>query len=362
MKILVYPKDGNPYQELLYQHIRNSHKDVSIDYLVGPTASHTINLALLPLQLLLYRMRGYKIFHIHWFFLFKIPKLDFAIFNIIMKYYCVTIMYFSRIIGYKLVWTVHETISHSAKTKRDVSISRYISQRTSNIADAKIIHSNIAINEMLENGLNIDNTFVIPHGSYIDVYPKSITRDQARVKLGVKPNEIMILFFGLIRPYKGVDKLIEAYSRLSSKNIRLVIAGRCIDSTIHKKIVSLRKTIKFDFYDGHIVDDDVAIYFNASDIVCLPFNKITTSGSVLLALSFGKPIVAPRIGDLINLPSNIGFLYDPTKTNSLLDSLSEAVSSKQLKSKSESASRYANTLSWDKIAKITLDVYRKVLV
>jgi len=361
MKILVFPKDPNPYQELLYEQMEQSNETLKVRYLGGPTKSQTINLFFFPWQLIIYRLRGYNIFHIHWFYFFAIPRLDFGISKIIMKYYCIFSLHFIKILRYKLVWTVHETISHTAKTESDISTSRYISQLTSNIADVKIVHSDIVLNEMLKNGLNIYNTFVIPHGSYINVYPDNITRSQARIKLGINPDEIMILFFGLVRQYKGVDDLIEAYSRLSTKNVKLVIAGKCIDPKLNKEILKSQKSIKFDFYNGHVSDDDVAMYFKASDIVCLPFKEITTSGSTLLALSFGKPIVAPRIGDLINLPSDIGFLYDPITIDSLFKSLSEAVSSKHLYSISRSANRYAKTLSWDKIAEKTYEVYEAVL-
>jgi beta-1,4-mannosyltransferase len=361
MKILVFPKDPNPYQELLYSEMREDHKDTKITYLTGPTSYQTINLFLLPILLIYYRFCGYKIFHIHWFYAFRIPIFNFRIFKIIMKYYCIFILYFIKILSYKLVWTNHETISHTAINKDDISISRYISRFTSNIANAKIVHSEIVINEMQENGLNTNKTFIIPHGSYMNVYPDNITRDQARKKLGIQSDETMILFFGMIRPYKGIDDLIEAYSRLSKKNVKLVIAGKCVDSKLNKKIFKFQKSIKFDFYNGHVPDEDVAKYFKASDIVCLPFKEITTSGSVLLALSFAKPIVAPRIGDLIYLPSDIGFLYDPTTNDSLFNSLSEAVSSKHLDSISRSANRYAKTLSWDKIAEKTYEVYEAVL-
>ena len=361
MKILVFPKDPNPYQELLYTSMEGLDKDIHIKYLTGPTGLHPINLILLPALLVFYRIRGYRIFHIHWFYIFRIPSLDFGIFKTVMKYYCLLFMYFTKLLGYKLIWTIHEVIAHTAITDNDIAISQSISQRMSLIANVKIIHSSSVIDEMLENKLNIDNSVIIPHGSYVGVYPDSITRDKAREELEIKPKEIMILFFGLVRPYKGVDDLIEAYSKLITKHVKLVIVGKCIDLKLNKKILKYQKSIKFEFYNGHVSDDEVAKYFKASDIVCLPFKEITTSGSVLLALSFGKPIVAPRIGVLIDLPADVGFLYDPSRADSLFLSLTEAISSKHLDRMSESASRYTESLSWDKIAEQTYKVYKEVL-
>jgi len=120
MKILVFPKDLNPYQELLYGQMRDRYKSSRIKYLAGPTTSQTINLFFLPGLIIIYRLRGYKIFHIHWFYFFAIPKLNFGIFKLIMKYYCIFNLRLIKILGYKLVWTVHETISNTAITKNEI--------------------------------------------------------------------------------------------------------------------------------------------------------------------------------------------------------------------------------------------------
>jgi beta-1,4-mannosyltransferase len=361
MKILVFPKDSNPYQELLYTKIEDLDKCIQIKYLTGPTGLQSINLILLPALLVFYRIRGYKIFHVHWFFIFRIPSLDFGIFKIIMGYYCIIFMYFSKLLGYKLIWTVHEVISHTAITDKDVSISRNISQRISFIADIKIIHSKVVINEMRGNGLNTDRCFVIPHGSYIGVYPDLATPKKAREMLNIENDDFVILFFGNIREYKGVDKLLEAYSEIDNNKVRLIIAGKCTNKSIIQSIHKFKKTNKIDFYEGYVATEDVAVYFKACDVVCLPFKEITTSGSALLALSFCKPIIAPRIGALIDFPSDVGFLYDPSKSNALFIGITEAISSKKLDRMSESAIRYAETLSWDEIAKKTYRVYESAL-
>ena len=71
--MLVFPKDANPYRELLYRPMREKYPDISIDYLTGPSANYqTINVVLLPLVLLLKRLQGYRIFHLHWTYLFRI--------------------------------------------------------------------------------------------------------------------------------------------------------------------------------------------------------------------------------------------------------------------------------------------------
>lgn len=359
MKVLVFPKDPNPYQELLYANMEALDSSIHIKYLTGPIGSQSINLVLLPALLVFYRITGYRLFHIHWFYIFKTDSLtDFGIFKIIMEYYCIIFMYLTKILGYKIIWTVHEVITHTAITDKEISISRKVSQRLSYIADIKIIHSKVVINEMIENKLNTDRCVVIPHGSYVGVYPDLTTSSKARNKLNIGINEFVILFFGNIREYKGVDKLLEAFSAIDNDNIRLVIAGQCYVKSITQSIHNLKKSKKIDFYNGHVAVEDVAMFFKACDIVCLPFEVITTSGSVLLSLTFGKPIIAPRIGALVDLPGDVGFLYDPSKKSALLNSLQKAISYKSLDKMSLASQHYVETLSWDKIAEKTYEVYK----
>jgi beta-1,4-mannosyltransferase len=357
MKILVFPKDPNPYQSLLYKSLGELDDNIRIRYLTIPKKLEILNLFILPILLVAYRIRGYSIFHIHWFYTFRLPRFDNEISKIIMEYYLISFIYLTKILGYKIIWTVHETISHTAITDNDICRSRSISRKLSRIASAKIIHSNSVIKEMLDNGLDIDNCKLIPHGSYMGVYPDLITPDEAREKLKVGPNEFVILFFGNIREYKGVDTLLEAFSKVKKSNARLIIAGRCKSESMIVMIHRYMKTNNIDFYNNHISDEEVATFFKASNIVCLPFKEITTSGSVILSFTFGKPIIAPRLGALNDVPTNIGFLYDHPSTSDLLACINKAISCKRLSSMSISASEYAESLSWDKIAYRTLRVY-----
>jgi len=259
-------------------------------------------------------------------------------------------------LGYKIVWTVHDIIPHEEQTTNDLGISIMLSR----MASIKIAHSSYTISQMEQLGLDHSNTVVIPHGNYINAYPQSISKKQARNKLGISSEEFVILFFGMIKPYKGILELISAYDKIKSRKSRLVIAGKCIDPQLHNNILEAQKVTNFDYFEGYVADEDVATYFQACDVVCLPFSEITTSGSVLLALSFKKPIIAPQIGSLTDLPDDVGFLYDPSKKDALLNTLTQAISSTDLGSMSKAATLYAESLSWDKIAEKTYKVYQNV--
>jgi len=348
MKVLIFPKDVNPYQDILYERLIEQYPNVTFSYLKGSRFKFLIY----PLIFLIKRLQGYDIFHIHW--LEFSTSLTFPFSKYLSYYYTAICLMTIKLLGYKIVWTVHDIIPHEEQTTNDLGISIMLSK----MASIKIAHSSYTISQMEQLGLDHSNTVVIPHGNYINAYPQSISKKQARNKLGISSEEFVILFFGMIKPYKGILELISAYDKIKSRKSRLVIAGKCIDPTLYNAIMATKKSIKFDFYEGYVKDDDVAMYFKACDIVCLPFREITTSGSALLALSFGKPIIAPRIGALIDLPDNVGYLYNPTKPNSLLASLRKAIESKSLNTISISASRYASSLSWDKIADQTYFIYQ----
>ncbi len=351
LKILIFPKGPNPYQELLYTKLREQHPDSEFSYL----KTNRIKFLFYPIIFTVKRLQGYKIFHIHWLsFSISLP-LPYS--EYISYYYSIFCLMTLKLLGFKIVWTVHDVIPHEKETINDTNVSKLLSK----IAKIKIIHSSLTISQMKDMDLNINNTVIIPHGNYNNAYKDIISLSEARKRLNIRPNEFVILFFGLIRPYKGIDDLLVAFEKIKDQNVRLVIAGKCTDPVLYRKILDAKKHNNIDFYEGHVDDNKVSIYFKASDIVCLPFKEITTSGSVLLALSFGKPIIAPRIGALVDLPTNVGFLYDPTKTDALLHSLTGAVSSKHLDTISTSASKYANSLSWDKIAEKTYEVYEDVL-
>ncbi len=350
MKVLIFPKDSNPYQELLYTKLRNQYPDSEFTYL----KTSRIKFLIYPFIFLIKRLQGFEVIHIHWLEFSTTLSVPFSRF--MSYYYSIICLYTLKLLRFKVVWTVHDVIPHEQQTIKDIHVAQILSR----IASAKIAHASYTIAQMKQLGLDTNNTFIVPHGNYINNYPINISKLRARKKLGINPNQFVILFFGLIKPYKGITELVSAYSRVSSKKVRLVVAGRCIDPVLNREILDSQKKIHFDYHEGYVEENDVATYFQASDIVCLPFNEITTSGSVLLALSQGKPIIAPRIGAISDLPDNVGFLYDPSKPDALLTSLNNAITSKHLSGMSEGARNYAESLSWDKIADKTYEVYKGV--
>jgi glycosyltransferase involved in cell wall biosynthesis len=220
---------------------------------------------------------------------------------------------------------------------------------------------------MKKMGFNVSKCKIIPHGNYMGIYPNSITKTVARNILNLSKEDFVFLFFGIIREYKGIDDLLIEFSKLvniyKENKIKLIIAGECIDIGLQKLIEKYQISLKDILIceSEYILDKDVQIFFNACDVVVYPFKKITTSGSVILALSFIKPIVCPRMGGLKELPNNIGFFYNPKDKKGLLNCLEKAFANKDnLEGMEKNVLRYVKNLSWDKIAEKTYKIYKKL--
>jgi glycosyltransferase involved in cell wall biosynthesis len=146
-------------------------------------------------------------------------------------------------------------------------------------------------------------TASIPHGS--QSIPRSADRTPfvLRGELGIAPQEPVVLFFGSIRPSKGVPDLIEAFARCRARDhARLVIAGQPtkfmsmeeIDAAIARHDLADRVVLR----TGYIPLEDVAGYLGMSSCVVLPYRTATQSGVLHLAYEFGRPVIATNVGGL----------------------------------------------------------------
>jgi beta-1,4-mannosyltransferase len=263
------------------------------------------------------------------------------------------------VLGYKVIWTVHNVVPQFPQSPNDALLMK----RLGKLAKAKIIHSTSALENLDGYGISTKGTNLIPHGNYKGVYPEAVTRTEARRRLALKPTDIVLLFFGNVAPYKGVDTLLELTDKLDAPNVQLVIAGQCYNEALRERIDRSVQLGRTQYRSGYIKDEDVAMYFKAADIVCLPFTAITTSGSAILALTFGKPVIAPRMGALKDIPEEAGYFYEPADPRGLASSLRLAVSDPgDLAQRGRAAGRYAQSLNWSILAEKTYDVYQRVLV
>ncbi len=138
------------------------------------------------------------------------------------------------------------------------------------------------------------------HPTY-EIFGEAIDKNEARKILSLKPDERVLLFFGYIRPYKGLDLLLRSMKYVLSKfPVKLLIIGEFYeDPKKYYKIIEEEGISDFVIFKSEYVpNEEVKIYFSASDLVVLPYISATQSGIVQLAYNFNKPVIVTNVGGL----------------------------------------------------------------
>lgn len=198
--------------------------------------------------------------------------------------------------GIPVVWTVHNLVSHDTPTPR---LERWFSARLAALADRLIVHSEAARTQVIGTlGAAEAKITVIPHGSFRRVYGEPPARAEARAALGINGKGPLALFFGMIRPYKGVPNLLHAWSDLKDRrgDAKLLVVGMAQEPNYAAEIERLAAQTDNVRLDLRFVEDaEVSVLMAAADLLVLPFEQSLTSGTVRLAEDYGVPVVVPRV-------------------------------------------------------------------
>jgi beta-1,4-mannosyltransferase len=201
-----------------------------------------------------------------------------------------------------------------------------------------------------------DNVSVVPLGNYVGYYPNRISRLEARQQLGVPDDAFVYLFLGLIRPYKGVEDLVDAFERLETPTSQLLIVGRVFGAGYREKLSSrIQNNPAIKLVPEFIPDEAIQIYMNACDVCVLPYKNITTSSAAVLALSFGRPVIVPAIASFPELITpETGMLYDPAQPNALVSAMRQ--SGRRHWSESQIVD-YVDQFDWDELGPELANLY-----
>jgi glycosyltransferase involved in cell wall biosynthesis len=180
-------------------------------------------------------------------------------------------------------------------------------------------------------GINPDQIHLIHHGHFLDLPNPEINRTNAREKLGLDPDEFYFLFFGQIKPVKGLDILIEAMAKTGKG--KLIIAGKeRLDSfSVYKQqIQSLGLNERVLSFIRYIENEERELFFKACDCVVLPYRKIFQSGVLLMSMSYGKPVIVSDLeaNQEIILHGKNGLLFRSGDAGSLADCMNQLIAEK----------------------------------
>jgi glycosyltransferase involved in cell wall biosynthesis len=358
VRVLVTPKDENPYQRFLYKQLAAA--GAQVRYAEGPTGSQTFNLLVGPLMLTLYRVLGYRLLHIHWVFQFSLPwARSAATSRLVMQWWFWFYLWSAKALGYRIVWTAHDLLPHDQVFFDDREARRYLIAR----ADAVIALSQPSANELAQLGAT--NIRLIPFGSYDEPYASRLGRQAAREWLGLVAGDIAVLLIGKIERYKGADLLLQAAANVPpSSPVKVIVAGACSDPAYRASLTEIaaragaRAIVRLD----RIPDEEMANYLEAADFAAFPFRAVTNSSSILLAQSFGLPVLIPNLASLGDVPDEVAIRYDPVE-GGLVEALDRAarLTDRLRSDMGRAAKESANAMNWPTVARLHLETYALLL-
>ena len=198
-----------------------------------------------------------------------------------------------------------------------------------------------------------------PHPMF-ENFGKAVERDEACRKIGINPAENYTLFFGLIRDYKGLDLLLEAWAKWSPEGRKLLIAGEFYAS--REKYIALIERLRLQdrvvLHDRFIADDDVKYYFSAADCLVLPYRTATQSGVTQIAYNFSLPMIVTRVGGLPEIvpDGRVGLVCEPN-ADSIAAAMQQIYSGDTLSVMRENFAEERKRFSWAAMCDKLEEVY-----
>ncbi|GGP50335.1 glycosyltransferase [Shewanella saliphila] len=298
VRVVYFPNyAANPYQNIMYSSLNSDKKEKGTEIID---------------DLCFLSMAKKRIFHIHWLKEIFVgcdseekAKLCYEGFLDELKIYIG--------IGCKIIWTIHNKVDHDQPD----FISKYLIELMKHLCDVtyKIhVHSLNSIG-IMEEFLGVsfkDKAYYLEHPLYpVEYkYKKTVIPEMKGRKF-----ENYLLSLGMIRPYKGVAQLLSAYESAlrSNKNIKLVVAGRCLDPAVDdfSKTMVNKYPGNFVYINRSLSDEEVHYLYANCLVSVLTYQKILISGSYYMASTHKKPSICPNIGmftEMVNEEN--GFLYD----------------------------------------------------
>jgi glycosyltransferase involved in cell wall biosynthesis len=248
--------------------------------------------------------------------------------------------------------TAHNVLFHEPRPGQAT-----VRRRILRAMDAVVVHSQHGAEGAAALGADPSRVHVIPHGAF-----DYLTRQPHEAPL---PDELaavegpVVLFFGLVRPYKGVDVLLRAFKDVQGAELWVVGMPR-VDMAPLRALAGERVR----FVERFITDPEIPAYFRRADLVVLPYREIDQSGVLYTALAFGKPLVLSAVGGFVEVAEQHGAarLVPPCDGEALAAAIGELLGDDAARAQlGDAAARAAaGPYSWNAIAQRTLELYREL--
>ncbi|KQY81392.1 glycosyltransferase family 4 protein [Pelomonas sp. Root1444] len=258
--------------------------------------------------------------------------------------------------GVPMVWTVHNLVPHDVA---DATVDAHVYRTVIDSVDAVHHHCNCSIKAVAARYEVPPRVrqFVQAHGHYFS-YPNAISRADARRELGIPAEARVFLQFGQIRGYKGLDLLLSAFDQLELPGKFLLVAGLYNAPTgpgawrERLRLAWRKRTDRKLLIHGRSIDSDrIQVYMNAADCVVLSHTAGLNSGVAVLGMSFGRPVVGPRLGCIgETLGEENNFTYPPGDVKALTSAMLAAAQSPHLSAQGQNNRLACESWQWTGIA------------
>lgn len=252
-----------------------------------------------------------------------------------------------RFAGVRVIYVCHNVVPHE---KRFVDVP--LTKLALGEADFLVLLSKQSEGELKE---------LLPGARYTAMYhPRysfflrpELSREEARAKLGI--GEKTLLFFGYVRPYKGLGVLLDAFGAYAAEDAeaRLLVVGEFYESRepYVEKIRTLGIGDRVSFVDRYVPDEEVAYYFLAGDLLVLPYLSASQSGVIQIAQSFELPVVTTNVGGLPEVvdEGRTGFLVPPGDPNALAGAIRKFFDGNWREEMRPHLRKAAASFSWDPV-------------
>jgi len=285
----------------------------------------------------------------------------------------VVLMAWYRLLGRRIVLTAHN-VNAARRDGHDSIWNRATLRFQYRLCDHVLVHTARMRDELVTDfGVSVERTTVIPFGLNDSIPHTALTREAARAHLGLEIGEKVILFFGQIAPYKGLQYLVAAMPELAADGIRLVIAGKvkrgCEDywAGIESALADPRVKGRVHRHIRFIPDEQVEPFLKAADAMILPYVDIFQSGVPFLSYSFGLPVIATDVGSLRDdvVEGETGFLCPARQPGELAATIRRYFTSplyaelEERRSGIRASAKLQN--SWTTVGRVIRSVYRELI-
>jgi len=284
------------------------------------------------------------------------------------------LMGFYKLLGKRVVLTAHN-VNAGRRDGRDSTLNRLTLRMQYRMAEHIFVHAQYLRRELTQVfGVPACRVSVIPFGTNEEVPDTSLTTREARGRLGVGDSERTILFFGKLRPYKGIETLLAAFTALetAAAPCRLFIVGKT-EAGCEEYVARIRHAIdaapggrRVVLRDEYVPAEQLEVYFKAADVVVLPYREVSQSGVLVLAYQFGLPVIATDIEGFRQavVPGKTGLLFREGDPCHLARALEDFFRSEMYRDETGRRADIAEVTrrrhAWDVVGEMTVKVYESL--